>query len=642
MIQAVVPVRSPQGRQPSRAIGSRSIVRTWRVRPASVRTSAAGMTPDGQLLDHRGLAGVEPATRDPDPVPDRQSGPAAAGIEVDRRHRRDGRMARDPLRRAGLASCRFSPGGRRSCACVSPQWLRPSLGRDVGCAARGDATSGRQRRGRPMSRIVTGPWSTHPTSTIQVRCPSGSRAASVASRRSRSCSCSSPRWSFLALVSGRGEVTVKPVAVSDRGRDRDDRPRGSRVVDAAGRLTTMDADGGSVVRYGQAGVTYRFPAWSPDGTRIAAIATTPTGNAVHVFAVPKPGVGGSSSAVPTAIDPTSRLRGGRGWTVLRLLGAGQHHPHVPDDRTGRHRAATWIGRRHAAGAHRARGDAALLGLVGQRPDARAQRRRRPGAFLGEVARDGSTAADLGVQPGDFRAPARSRRRPVPRLHRARHGHAGARGRRRQRRVRPSRGRRCSAEVSSASGPTATSWPSSRRPRRARRSRSRSDRSGSSTPARGPSGPCSRATSSPSSGRPTDGPSLRSGSGHRTTRSRWRAARGLRATAPGLALDLLFVDAASGSVRSRTPVRLADTFAAQVLPFFDQYALSHRLWAPDSSAIVAPARRRRRDDRVVDHPAGRLGRAADRRRRHRLLEPLRLDRLVHTSCAHYLCKYFCGC
>ena len=35
-----------QSCHPSRAIGSRSIVRTWRVRPASVRTSAAGMTPD--------------------------------------------------------------------------------------------------------------------------------------------------------------------------------------------------------------------------------------------------------------------------------------------------------------------------------------------------------------------------------------------------------------------------------------------------------------------------------------------------------------------------------------------------------------------------------------------------------------------
>ena len=116
---------------------------------------------------------------------------------------------------------------------------------------------------------------------------------------------------FLAWVSGRGEVTVKPVdgptAVATA-------PIAHRlaVVDAAGRLTTMDADGGSVVTYGQAGVSYRFPAWSPDGSRIAAVATTATGNAVHVFAVPKPGVGGSSSAVPTTIDPTSVYEAAQG------------------------------------------------------------------------------------------------------------------------------------------------------------------------------------------------------------------------------------------------------------------------------------------------------------------------------------------
>src|SRR3954452_4220140 len=40
-------------------------------------------------------------------------------------------MARVPLRRAGAASCRSAPGGRRSFACVSPQWLGPSLGRDL-------------------------------------------------------------------------------------------------------------------------------------------------------------------------------------------------------------------------------------------------------------------------------------------------------------------------------------------------------------------------------------------------------------------------------------------------------------------------------------------------------------------------------
>jgi len=26
---------------------------------------------------------------------------------------------------------------------------------------------------------------------------------------------------------------------------------------------------------------------------------------------------------------------------------------------------------------------------------------------------------------------------------------------------------------------------------------------------------------------------------------------------------------------------------QILPYFDQYALSHRLWAPDSASIILP-------------------------------------------------------
>jgi TolB protein len=29
------------------------------------------------------------------------------------------------------------------------------------------------------------------------------------------------------------------------------------------------------------------------------------------------------------------------------------------------------------------------------------------------------------------------------------------------------------------------------------------------------------------------------------------------------------------------------FLSQFLPFFDQYALSHRLWSPDSNALVLP-------------------------------------------------------
>jgi hypothetical protein len=64
------------------------------------------------------------------------------------------------------------------------------------------------------------------------------------------------------------------------------------------------------------------------------------------------------------------------------------------------------------------------------------------------------------------------------------------------------------------------------------------------------------------------------------------ARGKEAVA-GLLLGLSFVDVASGSVRSERAVRLSSLFINQVLPFFDQYALSHRFWSPDGSAIALP-------------------------------------------------------
>ena len=36
-----------------------------------------------------------------------------------------------------------------------------------------------------------------------------------------------------------------------------------------------------------------------------------------------------------------------------------------------------------------------------------------------------------------------------------------------------------------------------------------------------------------------------------------------------------------------PIRLGDLFANQVLPYFDQYALSHRVWSADSATIALP-------------------------------------------------------
>jgi hypothetical protein len=62
---------------------------------------------------------------------------------------------------------------------------------------------------------------------------------------------------------------------------------------------------------------------------------------------------------------------------------------------------------------------------------------------------------------------------------------------------------------------------------------------------------------------------------------------LLAATDRLALRLLFVDVASGTIRFGREVRLSDLVLAQFLPFADQYARSHRVWSPASDAIVLP-------------------------------------------------------
>jgi TolB protein len=51
--------------------------------------------------------------------------------------------------------------------------------------------------------------------------------------------------------------------------------------------------------------------------------------------------------------------------------------------------------------------------------------------------------------------------------------------------------------------------------------------------------------------------------------------------------LLFVEVATGKIRSRPTVRPAPTFINGILAYFDQYALSHHVWAPDSSSVLLP-------------------------------------------------------
>ena len=51
--------------------------------------------------------------------------------------------------------------------------------------------------------------------------------------------------------------------------------------------------------------------------------------------------------------------------------------------------------------------------------------------------------------------------------------------------------------------------------------------------------------------------------------------------------VIFVDVGTGNVRSEVVVVPGKLFIDQFLTFFDQYALSHRIWAPDSSSLLFP-------------------------------------------------------
>jgi len=53
------------------------------------------------------------------------------------------------------------------------------------------------------------------------------------------------------------------------------------------------------------------------------------------------------------------------------------------------------------------------------------------------------------------------------------------------------------------------------------------------------------------------------------------------------IRLLFADVASGEIRSQRVVQPGQLFIDQLLTYFDQYALSHRVWAPDSSSLLLP-------------------------------------------------------
>jgi TolB protein len=51
--------------------------------------------------------------------------------------------------------------------------------------------------------------------------------------------------------------------------------------------------------------------------------------------------------------------------------------------------------------------------------------------------------------------------------------------------------------------------------------------------------------------------------------------------------MTFVDVASGKVRSDPVIAPGAMYVSMLMTYFDQYALSHELWAPDSSSLIVP-------------------------------------------------------
>lgn len=376
-----------------------------------------------------------------------------------------------------------------------------------------------------------------------------------------------------------------------------DKPARIAVVDAGGRLSTMDGRGSSVAFLSEPGIAFQFPTWSPDGSRIAALGQDDDEGGVYIFSA-RGGAGGPPA--PTVIyrskdQPPFYLfwtPDGQQVTFLTTESTGLALRVAPADASGpgsivREGAPmywTWL-------------DATNLEVhSGAGPE----------AFLGEIGLDGGPVRNEVAGPGVFRAPAvtrdgRYRSFVAPRIDpgsgsapadlvvAARDGSA--------RHAIPVFG---IAAFSFDPTGTALAFIAA------------DDATDEQTAL--PVGPLRIVDPASGSVRTVldasvvaffwapDGrtiASLRIDVGGvneaRLLDGVQLAAAGEvgppRAAdlvpAEGFALKLLFTDVASGAGRSEQTVRVSTLFATQLLPFFDQYALSHRLWSPDSASVVLP-------------------------------------------------------
>jgi TolB protein len=392
------------------------------------------------------------------------------------------------------------------------------------------------------------------------------------------------------------------------------------AIDANGALATTDGGGGAVVPYSVPGVTFEFPAWSPDGTQVAAIGQGGNGFGVYVFAAPATiGTAAAAAGDPRVVyrssdhppfylywAPDSRqltfLTTEPGGIALRVAPA-DGSADATTIRTGAPFYWDWVDAGH------------LLAHIGG---------TGPEAFLGRVGLDG-TADDPASNPpggssspGTFRSPAMSRDGRY-RAYVTAGGEAAE-----QIVIESLEG--STSQTLAISGTAAFGF----------------DPSGTSlayvapeksaaTPAPLPIGPLRLIDARSGASRTLLGGSVVAffwapdgrtiatlgvggpGGGVQAATDRFVPALARLArprttspdaidTAAGIGIHLAFVDVATATLRGQRDVRVSDTFVNQILPFFDQYALSHRFWSPDSASLALPLTAAGGGDQLVVIPA----------------------------------------
>jgi hypothetical protein len=389
----------------------------------------------------------------------------------------------------------------------------------------------------------------------------------------------------LAFVSGRGVVQPPPspsILAATRGY--------LAIVDADGHLLTTDEHGDTVAALGDDGTTYAFPAWSPDGTHIAAIGRSAGDGIVTVFEVSPDG---TPSGDPLVVyrDPVGPpfyvywSSDGR-WIgflttetdslALRVVPA-DGHAAAEVVHQGSPLYWAWSGP-----------DRVLIHSGGSGPD----------AYIGETGIGGDTApGPTSGLPGPFRAPAVSMNglRAYATFGDATSGAVVIEEDGGARRTAVDVFGSVAIDFSPVADQLAILAPAGRVASgglpigRLRVLDGRSGDIRTILPGSvvmfdwSPDGRSIAALRLDA----IDRDDVASGGLTMLAAARPAPFDAADIGATRFTLSLVFIDVATGDLRSERDVTLTDLFVGQVLPYFDQYALSHRMWSADSGAIVLP-------------------------------------------------------